>query len=139
MIIADNSKGNLIEKLACEYALRYAESALLRLARQTIQLLISSIIPPPGPVIACLLFLNDDTSVVEPGWLEAMVEFAVRPEVGAVGAKLLYPAGGIQHGGVVMGILTTAAMPLKGWTALFPISLISPMLSATSAPSPAHV
>jgi GT2 family glycosyltransferase len=60
-----------------------------------------------------LLFLNDDTSVIEPGWLEAMVELAVRPEVGAVGAKLLYPDGRIQHAGVVMGIYDNCGHAFK--------------------------
>ena len=60
-----------------------------------------------------LLFLNDDTSVIESGWLEAMVELAVRPEVGAVGAKLLYPDGRIQHAGVVMGIYDNCGHAFK--------------------------
>lgn len=54
-----------------------------------------------GEVI-CLL--NDDIEVVSPGWLEEMVSFAVRPEVGAVGAKLWYPDGTLQHGGVIVGM-----------------------------------
>ncbi len=60
-----------------------------------------------------LLFLNDDTSVIESGWLEAMVELAVRPEVGAVGAKLLYPDGRIQHAGVIMGIYDNCGHAFK--------------------------
>jgi GT2 family glycosyltransferase len=60
-----------------------------------------------------LLFLKDDTSVIEPGWLEAMVELAVRPEVGAVGAKLLYPDGRIQHAGVVMGLYDNCGHAFK--------------------------
>ncbi len=51
-----------------------------------------------------LLFLNNDTQVISPGWLEAMAEQALRPEVGAVGARLLYPNDQIQHAGVVMGL-----------------------------------
>ncbi|HXH22444.1 MAG TPA: glycosyltransferase family 2 protein [Dehalococcoidia bacterium] len=51
-----------------------------------------------------LLFLNNDVQVIAREWLTAMVEHAQRPEVGAVGAKLLYPDGTIQHGGVVLGI-----------------------------------
>ncbi|MBX7102525.1 MAG: glycosyltransferase [Gemmataceae bacterium] len=47
-----------------------------------------------------LLFLNDDTEVTAPGWIEAMIEFAQQREVGAVGAKLHFPDGGIQHVGV---------------------------------------
>ncbi len=61
-----------------------------------------------------LLFLNDDTSVIEPGWLEAMVELISRPEVGAVGAKLLYPDRRIQHGGVVMGLYDNCGHAFKG-------------------------
>lgn len=51
-----------------------------------------------------LLFLNDDTQVLAPDWMSAMVAQAQRPGVGAVGAKLLYPSGMIQHAGVVLGI-----------------------------------
>lgn len=49
-----------------------------------------------------LLFLNDDTEVVTPGWLEEMIGYAQLDHIGAVGAKLLYPPGEIvQHNGVV--------------------------------------
>ncbi|HEY6908580.1 MAG TPA: glycosyltransferase family 2 protein [Myxococcales bacterium] len=48
--------------------------------------------------------LNNDLEIVEPGWLTAMVAHALRPEVGAVGARLLYPDGTVQHGGVILGI-----------------------------------
>ena len=51
-----------------------------------------------------LLFLNNDVEVIAPDWLEAMLEHAQRADVGAVGAKLLYPDGRIQHGGVVVGL-----------------------------------
>ncbi|XHX80998.1 MAG: glycosyltransferase [Stenomitos frigidus ULC029] len=49
-----------------------------------------------------LLLLNDDTEVTTPAWLESMVEFAQQEAIGAVGAKLLYPDGKIQHGGVMV-------------------------------------
>ncbi|MCA3748512.1 MAG: glycosyltransferase [Rubrobacter sp.] len=51
-----------------------------------------------------VLLLNDDTEVISGEWVEAMLEHAQRPEVGAVGAKLLYPSGHIQHAGVVTGV-----------------------------------
>jgi GT2 family glycosyltransferase len=51
-----------------------------------------------------ILFLNNDIEVIEPEWLLSMLEQAQRPEVGAVGAKLLYPDGTIQHAGVLIGI-----------------------------------
>jgi GT2 family glycosyltransferase len=51
-----------------------------------------------------VLLLNDDTEVISGGWLEAMLEPAQRPEVGIVGARLLYPDGRIQHAGVIVGV-----------------------------------
>ncbi|MEK7201983.1 MAG: glycosyltransferase family 2 protein [Patescibacteria group bacterium] len=51
-----------------------------------------------------LLFLNDDTEVTSSDWIEAMLEYAQRADVGAVGAKLLYPDKTIQHGGVIVGL-----------------------------------
>lgn len=50
-----------------------------------------------------LLLLNNDIAVREPGWLGELVAQAVRPNVGAVGAKLYYPDGTLQHAGVVLG------------------------------------
>ena len=49
-------------------------------------------------------FINNDIKVIGPGWLRAMVAQACRPEIGAVGAKLYYGDGTIQHGGVILGI-----------------------------------
>ncbi len=49
-----------------------------------------------------LLFLNDDTEAVDAGWLEAMLEFSQQPQIGAVGAKLTFPDGGLQHVGVTL-------------------------------------
>ncbi|HWQ57289.1 MAG TPA: glycosyltransferase [Bryobacteraceae bacterium] len=68
-----------------------------------------------GGTAPLLLFLNDDTTVIDPGWLEAMVELAVRPAVGVVGARLLYPGGTIQHAGVVIGIFGVCGHAFKGW------------------------
>lgn len=51
-----------------------------------------------------LLLLNNDIEVVQPEWLERMLMQAQRPEVGVVGAKLVYPETGmVQHGGIVLG------------------------------------
>lgn len=51
-----------------------------------------------------LIFLNNDIEVITPDWIEQMLQHAQRPNVGVVGAKLLYPDGKIQHAGVVLGI-----------------------------------
>jgi GT2 family glycosyltransferase len=61
-----------------------------------------------------LLFLNDDTEGINDGWLLAMVELAMRHEVGAVGAKLLYKNGTIQHAGVTMGLAEICGHSFKG-------------------------
>lgn len=49
-----------------------------------------------------LLFLNDDIEIRQASWLEELVRQAIRPEVGAVGCKLLYPNGALQHAGVFL-------------------------------------
>ncbi len=76
------------------------------------------VIPHPGPFNfaainnhavaatdgAILAFLNNDIEVTRPDWLREMVSRAVQPGVGAVGAKLYYPDGRIQHAGIVTGL-----------------------------------
>jgi ADP-heptose:LPS heptosyltransferase/GT2 family glycosyltransferase len=49
-----------------------------------------------------LLFLNDDIEIIEPDWLDALVEHVQRPEIGVVGAQLLYPDRTVQHAGVIL-------------------------------------
>jgi O-antigen biosynthesis protein len=51
-----------------------------------------------------LCLLNNDTEIIEGDWLEAMMRQASRPEVGAVGARLLYDDRTIQHAGVAIGV-----------------------------------
>lgn len=51
-----------------------------------------------------LLFLNNDIEASSEGWLRAMVEQGQRPEIGAVGARLVFPDGRLQHAGVVLGL-----------------------------------
>ncbi len=50
-----------------------------------------------------VLLLNNDIEVMNDSWLSEMVSHAVRPEVGMVGARLWYPEGPMQHGGVILG------------------------------------
>ena len=58
-----------------------------------------------------LILLNNDTAVLHEDWIEALLHHAQRPEVGIVGAKLHYPDGTIQHGGVVLGLRGPADHP----------------------------
>lgn len=64
-----------------------------------------------GEVIA---LLNNDIAVHDPDWLREMVSHALRPGVGAVGAKLHYPNGAVQHAGVVIGMSGIAGHPFRG-------------------------
>jgi len=48
------------------------------------------------------------------GWLDAMLAYAARPEIGLVGAQLVYPDDTIQHGGVVMGMTGFAGHLFQG-------------------------
>jgi glycosyltransferase involved in cell wall biosynthesis len=67
-----------------------------------------------------LLFLNNDTEVITPDWLEAMVEQAQRPGIGAVGAILLYDDDTIQHAGIIMGICALCGHSHKFYPAKSP-------------------
>jgi GT2 family glycosyltransferase len=51
-----------------------------------------------------ILFLNNDVEGITNDWMQRMLEHVLRPEVGAVGAKLYYPNDTIQHGGVILGL-----------------------------------
>ncbi len=61
-----------------------------------------------------LILLNNDTEIISPDWMEAMMEHAQRKEVGAVGAKLLYDNDTIQHAGVIIGLGGVAGHVLVG-------------------------
>ena len=56
-----------------------------------------------------LLFLNNDIKIITPQWIEEMLMFTQRNDVGACGIKLLYPDDTVQHGGIAMGICGCAA------------------------------
>ena len=56
-----------------------------------------------------LVFCNNDVFVREDGWLRRMLGEMADPSVAAVGAKLVYPGGGVQHAGVLCGVHGVAA------------------------------
>jgi GT2 family glycosyltransferase len=56
-----------------------------------------------------LVLFNDDLEVISAEWMTAMLEYSQEPGVGAVGAKLLYPDGRLQHIGIVVGVGGVAA------------------------------
>jgi GT2 family glycosyltransferase len=61
-----------------------------------------------------LCFLNNDTEVISPDWLEELVSLAIQPDVGAVGAMLYYPDDTVQHAGVILGLGGVAAHAHNG-------------------------
>ena len=61
-----------------------------------------------------LVFLNNDTTVRQGDWLKKLALNAARPEIGAVGAQLLYPDGTVQHGGVIVGVQGVGGHRLVG-------------------------
>ena len=61
------------------------------------------------------LYLNNDTEVITPSWIEEMLMYSQRPDVGAVGAKLYYPDGRVQHAGMVLGMSGSCAHLCHGF------------------------
>ncbi|OQP87251.1 hypothetical protein BTR14_07505 [Rhizobium rhizosphaerae] len=57
--------------------------------------------------------VNNDVVAIQEGWLDEMVRQAIRPAIGAVGAKLLYRSGHVQHAGIVCGIGEVSGHPHK--------------------------
>ena len=51
-----------------------------------------------------ILLLNNDIEVISPDWIESMLEFSQREDVGCVGAKLYYPNNTVQHAGIIIGL-----------------------------------
>ena len=60
-----------------------------------------------------LILLNNDIEIISPDWIERLLEHAQRPNIGAVGGKLLYPDGRVQHAGIVVGMVGAAGHPHK--------------------------
>lgn len=51
-----------------------------------------------------LVFLNNDTEIITERWVEEMLGYAQQDEIGAVGSKLYYPDGKLQHAGIILGV-----------------------------------
>jgi GT2 family glycosyltransferase len=117
ILIIDNSKGETVVKFTDE--LRKKGRAVKRFDQRGQPFNYSRLnnLAAAQCQTDLLLFLNDDTEGISQGWLLAMVELAARPEVGAVGAKLLYPNGLIQHAGVTMGLAEICGHSFKSLAA----------------------
>ncbi|MBQ0001367.1 MAG: glycosyltransferase family 2 protein, partial [Clostridiales bacterium] len=85
-----------------------------------------------------LLFLNNDITVITPDWIQEMLGVCMRKEVGAVGAKLIYPDNTIQHAGCVIGMGDIAGAMFVGMPAersgyLHKASILQDMSAVTAA------
>lgn len=58
-----------------------------------------------------IVLMNNDIEIITPTWIESLLEYAQHEEIGAVGAKLYYPNGMIQHAGIAMGVGGLAGHP----------------------------
>ena len=67
-----------------------------------------------------LLFLDDNVEAIDPDWLTIMGEHVQRPDVGAVGARLINPNGTIEHAGLVLGVNGIAQSAFHGFPAEHP-------------------
>jgi GT2 family glycosyltransferase len=61
-----------------------------------------------------LVLLNNDIEALDPGWVRTMAALALRPEIGVVGARLLYPDGTLQHAGITLEPGAIATHPFSG-------------------------
>jgi GT2 family glycosyltransferase len=61
-----------------------------------------------------VLVLHDDAQPRNRDWLTAMLELSTQPGIGAVGAKLFYPHGALQHAGLILGVNGVAGRPFQG-------------------------
>ena len=85
-----------------------------------------------------LLFLNNDVKAITRDWIEELLSVCQRPEVGAAGAKLIYPDHTIQHAGCVVGMGGSAGhmfvdMPADRTGYLHKASILQDMSAVTAA------
>lgn len=108
LIIVDNSSGDAIRELAESRGARWVDWR--RKPFNFSEICNEGAGRAASPL---LLFLNDDAEPLNAGWLRALTEQACRPEIGAVGAKLLFADGTIQHAGVVVGLFGRSGHAFK--------------------------
>ena len=103
IIVIDN---NSEEQATFELFEKYKQKCNFRVLEQRIPFNYSKLNNEAAKIAKgdLLLFLNNDIEVISDNWLTLMAGEAERKEIGAVGAKLLYPDNTVQHAGVVLGI-----------------------------------
>ncbi len=137
LIIVDNGSAQA-ETLA--YFEKIKQDARVRVLRYDIPFNFSKLnnLAVPAAEGKILGLINNDLEVLQGNWLEEMVSHAARPEIGCVGAKLLYPHGALQHGGVIVGLGGVAGHSHKGFPGSHPgharrLQLIHNLSAVTAA------
>jgi O-antigen biosynthesis protein len=113
IIVADNSKGTSVRELLASFSKARTKIHYLDQLNRPFNFSAINNAAARETSSPLVLFLNDDTEVIEAEWLTALVEYGQRPEVGVVGAKLLYPFGLVQHAGMILGINGTSGHAFK--------------------------
>lgn len=103
IIVVDNDS---VEKVTHEYLRELKAEKIARVVTEHGPFNFSRLINRGAAAASgrVLALLNNDIEAEEPGWLREMVSHAMRKEVGAVGARLWYPEGTLQHGGAILGL-----------------------------------
>jgi GT2 family glycosyltransferase len=120
IILLDNWSSSAAAEVFCVEQSRLPETEVIRVAEPFNYSRINNI-GAKAAQFPYLLFLNNDVLVQGSSWLRALLnEVLADADVGAVGAKLLYPNGGVQHAGVVLGIGGVADHAFRGLAAHAP-------------------
>ncbi|HVX67364.1 MAG TPA: glycosyltransferase family 2 protein, partial [Bryobacteraceae bacterium] len=114
VLVIDNSRGSRIERIVSGFAREGLAVRSMNWPERRFNYSAMNNAAARECTTPLLLFLNDDTRVIAPEWLEAMVELGTRTDVGAVGARLLYPDGRIQHAGVIVGLFQHCGHAFRG-------------------------
>jgi len=104
LILVDNSKADGVKKLFDRKISKEFSARYLDFRNEPFNYSVLNNRAAEAAAGELLLLLNDDVFPINHDWLEAMIEHAQRPQVGAVGVKLLLPDNTIQHAGVVAGL-----------------------------------
>jgi GT2 family glycosyltransferase len=120
LILLDNWSSSAAAEVFCVAQSRLPDTSVIRIAEPFNYARINNI-GVKAAKFPYLLFLNNDVLVHDSAWLRVMLNEALADaNVGAVGAKLLYPNGGVQHAGVVLGIGGVADHAFRGLAANAP-------------------
>jgi O-antigen biosynthesis protein len=120
IVIVDNQSGQ-------PETLDYLRRTMHSVVRFTGAFNFSAIVNAAAESVDCdhLLLLNNDVTVNTPRWIESMLMHSQRADVGAVGARLVYADGRVQHEGIVIGRLHDAANVELGWPGVREVSAVT--------------